>query len=106
MSINICPNSVITESTKIENSNIPLRFSKANPDIINYIQSKGYKHLGHGYFTETTNNTHWVSILEDSIQMYAYFSEDQECENIYDTGIIKPNLDELKVLVDVFLKHI
>lgn len=56
--------------------------------LINTLIAVGFEKKGHGLKLVTTNNTHWVSIIGDKIQNYAYFSEDSEFEKIYDSGLI------------------
>lgn len=37
--------------------------------------------------------------------MYAYFSEDEDFDKIYDTGIVKVSDSELETLIKIFTKN-
>lgn len=64
----------------------------------------GYTKQNYGYVQVTIENTHWVTLFEDnSLQMYAYFTEDAECDKIYDTGIISVTESELKSLINILI---
>lgn len=77
-------------------------------EIVDTLTYKGYEKSGYGYKKVTENNTHWVTLFEKDglIQMYAYFTEDEEFEKIYDTGMIE-NVTEgqLKVLIEVLVNN-
>jgi hypothetical protein len=82
---------------------------------VDIITSNGYKKEGYGlldaaliskYKKVTENNTHWITLLDnDSLQMYAYFTEDSECEKEYDTGIVNVSGDELEILIKVLVNN-
>jgi hypothetical protein len=73
-------------------------------NVLGVIISNGYIQEGYGYKKVTEENTHWITLFGDNLQMYAYFTEDNECEKIYDTGIIEVSVDELQTLIRV-LNH-
>lgn len=72
--------------------------------ILETIRDGGYQEKLNGFVKVTENNTHWITLFEDSqtLQMYAYFSEDPEFDSIYDTGIIDVTFEELNVLISIF----
>lgn len=73
---------------------------------VDIITSNGYKEEGYGYKKVTENNTHWITLFDnDSLQMYAYFTEDSECEKEYDTGIVNVSSDELEILIKVLVSN-
>jgi hypothetical protein len=65
----------------------------------------GYTKKDYGYRLVTDNSTHWISFYGDKVQMYAYFTDDPECDKIYDTGVIAINADQLETLFDVLVKN-
>ncbi len=73
-------------------------------NVLCVIVSNGYVQDGYGYKKVTAENTHWIILFGDNLQMYAYFTEDRECEKIYDTGIIEVSVEEMEVLIKV-LNH-
>lgn len=74
-------------------------------NIVDIITSNGYKEEGYGYKKVTENNTHWITLFDDSLQMYSYFTEDSECEKEYDTGIVSVSGDELQTLIKVLVSN-
>jgi len=73
------------------------------------ILKNGYVKEGYGYKKLSNENTHWITLfgppsLEDSkqLQMYAYFSEDESFEKVYDTGIIIVDKEQLNTLINIF----
>jgi hypothetical protein len=78
-------------------------FQKAETaSLIDALLNNGYLKEGYGYKKVTENNTHWVSLFEDCLQMYAYFTEDEELDKVYDTGNVKVSEAELHILIKVF----
>lgn len=73
--------------------------------LIDFIEMSGYKKSGYGYKLVTTENTHWITVFQDCLQMYAYFTEDPECEKIYDTGNIKIDTLSLSYFINVLTKN-
>lgn len=74
-------------------------------DSINIALSNGYVKKGYGYTKVTKENTHWITFFDNSLQMYAYFSEDEDFDKIYDTGIVKVSDSELETLIKIFTKN-
>lgn len=72
-------------------------------DKIKIATSNDYVKEGYGYKKITKDNTHWITFFEkdNTLQMYAYFTEDNEFEKIYDTGIIKVSEQELQTLINI-----
>ena len=79
---------------------------KITPIIIPIITSSGYVQKEYGYVKEIGENTHWITLFKDSgeLQMYAYFTEDEEFDKIYDTGIVSVNEYELQMLIKILAK--
>ena len=63
-------------------------------DSINIALSNGYVKKGYGYTKVTKENTHWITFFDNSLQMYAYFSEDED--NFLDDIVYKK--EELLIL--------
>jgi len=72
---------------------------------VDIITSNGYKKQGYGYKKVTDDNTHWITLYGDLIQMYAYFTEDEEREKVYDTGMVKVSNNELETLINVLVNN-
>jgi len=72
--------------------------------FIDLLKSKGYTPKGYGYTKVIGENTHWVTLYDNSIQMYGYFTEDPEFEKDYDSGMVSPTIDQLSTLIDVIVK--
>lgn len=70
-------------------------------NMLEAIVSNGYVQVGYGYKKVTEENTHWITLFDNNLQMYAYFTEDSEFDKIYDTGIIEVSVDELKTLIKI-----
>lgn len=74
--------------------------------LLNTVISNGYKAKGYGYVRKTLENTHWITLFKSGgIQMYAYFTEDEDCDKIYDSGIIDVSEDELETLIKVLIRN-
>lgn len=73
---------------------------------IQVLRSNGYVKKDYGYFKITENNTHWVTLLsENCLQLYAYFTEDSEMEDVYNTKTLQYlTVEELQTLISIFLK--
>ena len=69
--------------------------------VLTIIDSNGYTEQGYGYKKVTEENTHWITLFDDKLQMYAYFTEDEDFDTIYDTGIVKVSAEELNILIKV-----
>ena len=73
---------------------------------VDIITSNGYKEESYGYKKVTENNTHWITLFDnDSLQMYAYFTEDSDGEKEYDTGIVNVSGDELETLIKILVSN-
>ena len=72
--------------------------------MVEILTAAGYHKEGHGYKKVTESNTHWVTLFgEGELQMYAYASDDDDMDKVYDTGILDVVMrSELSVLIDVF----
>lgn len=70
-------------------------------NIKNIILSNGYIKEGFGYKRITVENTHWITLFDNCLQIYAYFTEDEECNKIYDTGIVSISGPELQIFIKV-----
>lgn len=71
--------------------------------LIKVLLAFGFEKEGYGLKVVSTNTTHWVSLLGNKIQSYAYSSQDSECEKIYDTGqIFVTEANRGKVLDTIF----
>lgn len=71
-------------------------------DLIAIAERNGYEQCNRGYKKKTEDNTHWITFFNgDELQMYAYFTLDEECEKIYDTGIIQVSKSELQTLIEI-----
>ena len=73
--------------------------------MIDLITSNEYTPKGYGYIRQTKESTHWITLFDDSLQMYAYYTGDEECEKIYDTGVVKLSSSELQTLIDIFIHN-
>jgi hypothetical protein len=69
------------------------------------VLSNGYNKQGYGYRKIMGNNTHWITLfISGGFQMYAYYTDDEEMEKIYDTGVVeKITPKELEVLISVLV---
>jgi hypothetical protein len=69
------------------------------------VLSNGYNKQGYGYRKIMGNNTHWITLfISGGFQMYAYYTDDEEMEKIYDTGVVeKITPKELEVLIRVLV---
>jgi len=69
------------------------------------VLSNGYNKQGYGYRKTMGNNTHWITLfISGGFQMYAYYTDDEEMEKIYDTGVVeKITPKELEVLIRVLV---
>jgi hypothetical protein len=69
------------------------------------VLSNGYNKQGYGYRKIMENNTHWITLFTSGgFQMYAYYTNDEEMEKIYDTGVVeKITPKELEVLISVLV---
>ena len=69
------------------------------------VLSNGYNKQGYGYRKIMENNTHWITLFTSGgFQMYAYYTDDEEMEKIYDTGVVeKITPKELEVLIRVLV---
>jgi hypothetical protein len=77
-----------------------------NEYLLPIVLKAGYVKSGFGYKKQTEENTHWITLFENGkIQMYAFFSEDEECDKIYDTGIIEIFSDYLQVFIEVLIRN-
>jgi hypothetical protein len=66
----------------------------------------GYVKKDYGYTKLTKENTHWITLFKGrEFQMYAYFTEDPDCNKIYDTGIINCLGSELSFLILLFTQN-
>lgn len=65
--------------------------------------SNGYTKMGFGYKKVARYNTHWITLFEDRLQMYAYHNDDVNDEKVYDTGIISIGPTNLGRLISIFL---
>jgi hypothetical protein len=73
---------------------------------VDIITSNGYEKERNGYKRVTENNTHWITLFSDnSLQMYAYFTEDSDREKEYDTGIVNVSGDELETLIKILVSN-
>lgn len=72
--------------------------------LIEIITSHGYKKEEYGYKKVSVNYTHWITLFgEGEMQMYAYCTDDEDLEKVYDTGILDVVMrSELTVLINVF----
>jgi hypothetical protein len=71
-------------------------------DSINIALSNGYVKKGYGYTKVTKENTHWITFFDNSLQMYGYFTEDEDFDKVYDTGIVNVSDSELETLIKIF----
>ena len=72
---------------------------------VDVITSMGYKKEGYGYKRVTDNNTHWITLFDDVLQMYSYYTEYPEGEKEYDTGMVKVSNNELRTLINVLVNN-
>ena len=76
---------------------------KDNKEMIDLILSKGFAKKGYGYTRVGKKITHWVTLFEDSLQSYGYYTDDEEFEKTYDSGMTYGiTVDQLSTLLDVF----
>jgi len=62
----------------------------------------GYEEKGYGFSKQTENISHWVTLYDsESLQMYSYYVPDNDCEKIYDTGVININTAQLLSLIEI-----
>jgi len=65
----------------------------------------GYKPKGYGHVRLSNTITHWITFFENNqIQMYAYLTDDDTFEKVYDTGVISVTPQQLLSLMLVFSK--
>ncbi len=63
----------------------------------------GYIKKDYGYVKLTEENTHWITLFKsERLQMYAYFTEDEDFDKIYDTGILDISSEKLRTLIQIF----
>lgn len=67
----------------------------------------GYQPKGYGFYKETENRVHWVTIFgEGEFQAYSYMKDDPDYEKEYDTGIIDDaNVEELTSILNILVRN-
>lgn len=79
-------------------------------DIIKLIDKNGYTKGFFGYKKETKNYTHWISVHDNSLQMFGYNTKELDShifdtDKIYDTGIINVDDVQLQCLIDLWVTN-
>lgn len=69
------------------------------------ILSAGYAKKFFGYRKVTENYSHWITLFDESLQMYGYHTDDPEMEKVYDTGMITVESDNLNCLIDIWSEN-
>ena len=76
--------------------------------ILKIIEDNGYIRKGYKYIKNSPNNTHLITVFTGRgvVRMYAYYTGDEECERIYDTGKISVSNANLGMLIGILnLNH-
>lgn len=76
-------------------------------ETITVAQSLGYESHGYGYRKITSEVTHWITPLDTKVQLYAYFTEDEDEEKykVYDTGVISlESPEELEFIATILIR--
>jgi S-adenosylmethionine:diacylglycerol 3-amino-3-carboxypropyl transferase len=75
--------------------------------LLDVVKSNGYEKSGYGYKKITEENTHWITLFgSGGAQLYAYFTEDPDMNDAYNTQVLnKVSPEELQTLINVLVSN-